>query len=354
MTAENNKENSSELNQEKTYKPLTLGDYLHQGRLKKRVSLEQVSEITRVHINNLKALEDDDVEKFPAEVFTRGFIKIYTKYLGLEYQEALSLYADISTPEEAIQVKSTQDLAESPLRTYIFHFIALFVTMVILFLAYLFFPELERFLSSKEASELPVTQLSYEDKNLLSADAKEFNQKLTEPGGENKSAPSALAVGQQKVSEEDQDFSEQEAVADNEPVIKEAADKTLIEKNNLNSSPVESGAVVSSASGVSQDNKENKSIIIRPVNYFPKKNKKTSPQFAYTLKAEFSEITWTRVFSDEKEPVDATFYPGDIFTWQAKKMIKIKLGNNKGVKLFLNDSPYTFEKTGSSAEISIP
>jgi len=70
----------------------SLGDYLQQERLKKNISLEDVAEATCIHIATLRAIESGDREKMPAEVFARGFVKLYAEFLELDTQDVLDKY----------------------------------------------------------------------------------------------------------------------------------------------------------------------------------------------------------------------------------------------------------------------
>lgn len=70
----------------------TLGSYLSEARLAQGLDLTTIAEETRVSIQNLIALEEDNRPALPADVFSRGFVKIYAAYLRLDPQEALSRY----------------------------------------------------------------------------------------------------------------------------------------------------------------------------------------------------------------------------------------------------------------------
>ena len=70
----------------------TLGSFLQRERSKKDVTIEDVAEATCIHIATLRAIEAGDREKMPAEVFSRGFIKLYAEYLDLDTQDILNRY----------------------------------------------------------------------------------------------------------------------------------------------------------------------------------------------------------------------------------------------------------------------
>lgn len=70
----------------------TLGSFLKKHRQSQGKSLEEIAEKTRIHASTLRALEEDNPKALPAEVFTRGFVKNYAQYLGLDPNEAVRRY----------------------------------------------------------------------------------------------------------------------------------------------------------------------------------------------------------------------------------------------------------------------
>lgn len=65
---------------------------MKQNRLRRNIDLEEVSEATGISTGVLKILESDTREQFPAEVYTKGFYKMYAEFLGLNPDEILSAY----------------------------------------------------------------------------------------------------------------------------------------------------------------------------------------------------------------------------------------------------------------------
>ncbi len=76
---------------------LTFGEELRRERLIREVSLDEISASTKISIRLLTALESSDVKKLPAPVFTRGFIRAYSRHLGLDPDEMINAYlADVA------------------------------------------------------------------------------------------------------------------------------------------------------------------------------------------------------------------------------------------------------------------
>jgi len=81
----------------------TVGSYLSQERKRKNISLADVSKVTRIAIQYLEALEQDEFKALPASIFVRGFLRTYAVNLGLDPKEVLRIYesqmSSLAAPE---------------------------------------------------------------------------------------------------------------------------------------------------------------------------------------------------------------------------------------------------------------
>ena len=68
------------------------GEELKRHRLLREVSLESIAAATKISVRHLQALERGDFAKLPAPVFTRGFIRAYAGFLGLDPEEMVNAY----------------------------------------------------------------------------------------------------------------------------------------------------------------------------------------------------------------------------------------------------------------------
>lgn len=73
-----------------------LGAYLKKNREQRGVSLEEMAASTKINLSVLSYLEEDKFDKLPAPVFVKGFIKAYLAYLGINPKEAILFYELIS------------------------------------------------------------------------------------------------------------------------------------------------------------------------------------------------------------------------------------------------------------------
>ena len=62
----------------------SIGETLRVERLRRGLSLEQISERTKITLRHLEAIEADELEKLPGSFFARSFLRQYGKALGLD------------------------------------------------------------------------------------------------------------------------------------------------------------------------------------------------------------------------------------------------------------------------------
>jgi cytoskeletal protein RodZ len=68
------------------------GDKFRKAREKKEISLDDVSNVTKIGARMLRAIEEEHFDQLPGGVFNKGFIRAYAKHLGLNDEEAVSDY----------------------------------------------------------------------------------------------------------------------------------------------------------------------------------------------------------------------------------------------------------------------
>jgi len=61
-----------------------VGETLRQARNRRKVELSEVETATRIRLRYLQAIETEDWEVLPGGVYTRGFIRTYANFLGLD------------------------------------------------------------------------------------------------------------------------------------------------------------------------------------------------------------------------------------------------------------------------------
>jgi cytoskeletal protein RodZ len=84
----------------------TFGQALREAREDLGVSLAEAERETRVNRRYLEALENEDASAMPPAVYTRGFIRTYCQYLGLDPEGMLDLYGPQQAIEDNVEIRS--------------------------------------------------------------------------------------------------------------------------------------------------------------------------------------------------------------------------------------------------------
>ena len=79
----------------------SLGQEFKKERERKGVSLREIAEATKINLRFLSALEEDQFELLPGKFFTRGIVRTYANYLGMDENAALSRLEGGEQPREA-------------------------------------------------------------------------------------------------------------------------------------------------------------------------------------------------------------------------------------------------------------
>jgi cytoskeletal protein RodZ len=69
-----------------------LGNNLREARQRRRIDLVAAEQDTKIRSKYLAALETEDFDVLPGPVFVRGFLRTYSRYLGLDPQLFIDEY----------------------------------------------------------------------------------------------------------------------------------------------------------------------------------------------------------------------------------------------------------------------
>ena len=69
-----------------------IGKRLQEARRSKEISLQRVSEETKIRKNYLEALEKEEYDVFPAKIYVVSFLRSYARYLGLDAESLVHIY----------------------------------------------------------------------------------------------------------------------------------------------------------------------------------------------------------------------------------------------------------------------
>lgn len=118
------------------------GQRLYEERIKKGLTLEEVSKATKIRANFLLAIEKGEYNKLPSSAYVQGFVRNYAEFLGLPKKDILALFRREFDEEKIFKVlpEGLTRSKEFPLRTLrIQQAVIVTTSILLLLLGYLFF-----------------------------------------------------------------------------------------------------------------------------------------------------------------------------------------------------------------------
>lgn len=73
---------------------MDVGATLRNARTRKHLSLEQLAQSTKISASTLEALENNDFDRLPAAIYTRGFLRAYAREVDLDPEETVEQYLE--------------------------------------------------------------------------------------------------------------------------------------------------------------------------------------------------------------------------------------------------------------------
>jgi cytoskeleton protein RodZ len=118
-----------------TREATSFGDSLKRQRLERSVNLREMSQATKISVRYLEALERNDFAALPGGAFTKGFVRAYAMFVGLDPEEMINHYllemSKRRTEPEPEAFTSAEDRRRTRLK------VALVITAVVTLLALL-------------------------------------------------------------------------------------------------------------------------------------------------------------------------------------------------------------------------
>ena len=89
----------------------SFGAKLRLEREKRKITLEQISVSTKIGTRMLQALEEDNFSQLPGGIFNRGFVRAYSRFLGLDEDQTIADYMQASgdAPPVSTETVSHED-----------------------------------------------------------------------------------------------------------------------------------------------------------------------------------------------------------------------------------------------------
>lgn len=92
----------------------SFGEELRREREIRGISLKEIADATKISKRFLEAIERNDHKTLPAPVFTRGFVREYARYLGLNAEEMVNRYNFAAVGDERIEQSAHLDRLTTP------------------------------------------------------------------------------------------------------------------------------------------------------------------------------------------------------------------------------------------------
>jgi cytoskeletal protein RodZ len=260
----------------KTDKMSSYGLYLQTVRVEKGISIETVAAETRIRADILRAIEAEDHQHLPDDVFVKGFLKSFADAIGADADETLRRFAVRRSVQPAPQIQLGETVAPQGSSWLTLLWIA--VLMIALVGATLLVYEL---IHSKKAGETPQT------------------------------APPAASEAR---SEEEPAPPAPSATEPLTPSVPPAAEPALPESATGQEAAADSEEALPAASP----------------------GQKTG---GYLLEVVCEEDTWLKVIADDAPATEHLLKPGDTIRLKADSKFNLLIGNAGGVSVQLNGQP---------------
>lgn len=286
---------------------LSVGKYLQQERERKGLSLEAVSQATRISPKNLEAIEKDDFASLPAPIFIRGFLKTYASFIGLEPYKIVALYetqTGIIGPSAPKSAPKGLEPEKRPPRRIRLPAIGLLIVLIGGGIYWLLSPQ--KAPQSPSLSPTPPSQAPVLEK-----------EKVPLP------SPPAPAVKEVPKAPE--------KIPQAPPQKKPETRAPQAPAKILTPPPAAPPAPVPGTPG--QEKKEARHI----------------------LRVQAKEQTWVRVQADDQPEFEVLLEPQEKAVWTARRQLKITLGNAAGLDMAFNGKRVgPFGTTGQVVHLQFP
>lgn len=278
-----------------------LGVLLRNERIKKGLDYKQIFNITRLQPHILNALEDEDWDNLPSPVLVKGFIRAYTKTIGLDYEMALNLYEDYFKSEHSEPPKPLKQVKNR---------IWLLIAVIIAFLAVIC---------------VYYVWIGYQFRQTPFNDIVINTELIDDPGDINKPG--------EELSAKDNEIELATNQINQIPDVFEIDSSTLpLKHQDMTEVFPEERILPADGSGA---------------------NEASAPEL--TLRANIIEETWLSIIIDDKDPMEYTFQPGSSHEWKANRGFELHIGNAGGINFDINGSRIeNLGKTGQVIRIALP
>ena len=90
------------------------GDRLRREREMRGITLDEITESTKVSRRHLEALEGEHFDQLPGGVFNKGFVRAYARFLGIDEDQAVADYSTASNEVPEPEGKFPLEIHQKP------------------------------------------------------------------------------------------------------------------------------------------------------------------------------------------------------------------------------------------------
>lgn len=137
---------------------IKLGQRLHDERIQRGLSLDEVTQATKIRPVFIKAIEHGEFHKLPASSYAQGFVVNYAEFLGLSKREALALFRrefDDVKNFSIIPERFTEPDALGFSRFKLQYTTLLIIVLFLIFIAYLGYSYRDSFINPEVTANIP-------------------------------------------------------------------------------------------------------------------------------------------------------------------------------------------------------
>jgi cytoskeleton protein RodZ len=92
------------------------GDRLRREREMRGITLDEITESTKISRRHLEALEGEHFDQLPGGVFNKGFVRAYARFLGIDEDQAVADYSAANNDQPEPENKFPLEIHEEPKR----------------------------------------------------------------------------------------------------------------------------------------------------------------------------------------------------------------------------------------------
>lgn len=278
---------------------MSVGSRLKKAREKLGLSIDDIKNKSKIKKNYLLALENDNFEKLPGEVYTKVYIRGYAKIVGIEPQDILTEYENEKNNANKINKANTKKTGKSKKnnvhilnRDHIFRSVlGIILILIVVLLSYNIFFRTEQNENNTSAIEQENVIIQQEDKK-STHDIKELAQEKIEENNEEK-------INTEQDNLNDGEFNSEDKQSE------EVKDEKQIEEMNKTQK-------------VDQNQTEQSSLI-----------EDTSKE----LKIIATDKSWLSITVDGDLKFQGFINADEVMTYSGNENIRIKIGNGIAVKV---------------------